>query len=47
MKKVLLNYGGTILFYLVIFVGVVLVSNKISYIESKSNNITPTSVTSK
>lgn len=38
MKKVLVNYGGVVLLYFVIFVGVVLISNKVSHINIENNN---------
>ena len=38
MKKVLWNYGGTILFYIVIFWGIVLVSNRITNITREGGD---------
>lgn len=37
MKKVLINYGGAILLYLVIFVGIIAISSRMSYINNSEN----------
>lgn len=37
MEKVLKNYGGAILFYIVLFVGVIAISNKL--VENNPKNI--------
>ena len=38
MKKVLINYGGAILFYLVIFIGIILVSNRLQVINNEGGD---------
>ena len=38
MKKVLINYGGAILFYLVIFLGIILVSNRLQNINNEGGD---------
>lgn len=35
MKKVLINYGGAILLYLVIFVGIIAISSRMTYINKE------------
>ena len=39
MKKIIVNYGGTVLLYFIIFIGVILISNKITHINYDSNVI--------
>ena len=39
MKKVLINYGGVILLYLVIFVGIVAIGSRMSYINNHENMV--------
>lgn len=38
MKKVLVEFGGAILLYTVIFFGIIAISSRISYINSVNNN---------
>ena len=38
MKNVLVNYGGVILFYLVIVLGVLVMSYDASYLKTNNNN---------
>ena len=38
MKRVLINYGGVILFYLVIVLGVLVMSYDTSYLKTNNNN---------
>ena len=39
MKKVLINYGGAIVLYLVIFIGIVAVSERLAYINNYDTQI--------
>ncbi len=39
MKKVLINYGGAIVLYLVIFIGIVAVSERLTYINNYDTQI--------
>lgn len=38
MKKVLVDFGGAILLYVVIFVGIVAIESRLSYINNQSNS---------
>ncbi len=38
MKKVLINYGGAILLYLVIFIGIILVSGRLQNINQEGGD---------
>lgn len=38
MKKVLVNYGGIMLFYLVIILGLFFLNMRVEYINKSSNN---------
>ena len=38
MKKVLVDFGGIILFYIVLFFGIIAVGTRISYINSITDN---------
>jgi len=38
MKKTILNFGGIILFYSIIIVGVLLLNQRFAYLNSISNN---------
>lgn len=39
MKKVLVNYGGAILLYVVIFFGVIAISTRMNYLDYKDSTI--------
>jgi len=38
MKKVLVEFGGAILLYIVIFFGIIAISSRVSYINNISDN---------